>query len=488
MANNSESLTSKTVKSLSGQTFVTIVMAVLSLIVFAIMSRLLTKDDFGKYAALTAITTIFSVLTEAGMGSALIQYKNPSKEYTSTAFNLALLTGVVFSALLLIFSKPLATSIVDETLILPLQILSISVFFNGLVSVVKAYMTRQLKFVRMGYYTAIAYVLSVIVAIYMAYVGYGVYAVVTEQVLVAFFTFIIFYITLPEKPKWFYISRSCVKQIFGYGGWLTASVLFRVFYQQMDKLLMSRWLSVGVLGAYNRPAGFIANISNRLDSILDTVLFPILSSIQDDKDRINRAYDKIIYMCGLYGGVLSVLMLYASNLIIDIFFGEEWRSIALVFCILVFTMLFNVINRIMDCFIRSLAYVKAGFYMRIIACIITFGCLFVAKDYGITGVATSIVVSNLIITLIKLIYINRKLHISSFHTLEIFFKSQVVSYIPLVIFILFGSTIISTYLGSFLSLLLLGLYLIVLFWLFPNLMGEYLKDFAQNKLRIKFRK
>ncbi len=487
MTNKNESLTVQTVKSISGQTVVTIGLALLSLIVFAIMSRLLTKDDFGKYAALTAVTSIFASLTEAGMGSALVQYKTPTKEYVSTAFNLALLTGFIFSFILFVLSRPLATLIVDESLIIPMQILSVSVFFNGLVGVVKAHMTRQLQFLRIGYYTAIIYIFSVSISIYMAYIGCGVYSIVMEQVIVAALTFIVFYFTLPEKPRWFYISKEYAHQIFGYGGWLTASVLFRVIYQQMDKLLMSRWLSVSLLGAYNRPAGFIANISTRLDGILDAVLFPILSSIQDDKERVARAYDKIIYLSSLYGGMLCVFMLYAGNLIIDIFFGEEWRTISLVFYILIFTMLFNVIGRIMDCFIRSLAYVKMGFYMRILACFITLLCLYIGKDYGIEGVAAAIVMSNLAITYLKVFYINFKIKVSSIHIIRVVVRSQVIILLPLTVFVLYGAIITSTLLGSILSLLLLCIYLCISFYLFPNLLGEYLQQFVQNKLKIKFR-
>ncbi len=483
MENSSESLTSKTVKSLSKQTVVTIGMGVLSLMVFAIMSRLLTKEDFGKYAALTAVTTIFSALSEAGMGSALVQYKNPTREYVSTAFNLAIITGIIFTSILLLCAHPLATFIVDESLTTPLRILSISVFFHGLIGVVKANMTRQLQFVRMGYYSAIVYIISAAIAIYMAYVGCGVYAVVVEQVLMATFAFIIYYITLPEKPRWFYISKEYSRQILGYGGWLTASVLFRVFYQQMDKLLMSRWLSVGTLGAYNRPAGFISQISDRLNGIMDTVLFPILSSIQNDKERVVRAYDKILYMCGLYAGILCLLTLYSSNLIIYIFFGEEWHSIAVVFYILVFTLLFSIIGRIMDCLIRSLAYVKAGFYMRVLACFITFGCLYVGKDYDIEGVAVSIVMSNLLIILMKLLYINKQLAISTFHTLMVFFRSQIVVYLPLIVFIFFRTDITYSVSTSIISVSVLFIYIIIVFTCFPNLMGEYLKNFTQTKVK-----
>lgn len=488
---DTQSTTSKTIKSLSTQTIMTLILAILSLVSFSIMSRLLTKDDFGYYAAIVAITTIFQTLTEAGMGAAVIQKKEVTNGFVDTAFSLSLLTGAIFSGLLVLLSGVLASTVADESMAMPLRLMAICIFFCSLNSVTKANWTRRLEFKRIGIYNIIAEIATIILGVISAYMGLGVYAIIIQTISHSIFVFLIFYQNLEYKPRWFHIEIQAAKEIFTYGGWLTASCIFRAIYQQMDKLLMGRWLSISALGSYNRPSGFINQISNKLNGILDTVLFPILSSIQDDKEKIKRAYDKLLYMINLYSSMLFILFIMGCKLIIDIFFGSEWQNLSLVFCILSLSLLLSVNGRIMDCFIRSLALVKMGFYLRIIACLITFACLYVGKDYGIEGVAFSVVISNYLIIFSKLWYIGRKVDISLSRTIGIMFKPYIISVLPLAVYIAFYSEISSSFIWSLTGTLLTVIYYISLIICFPTVAGDYIMNFiykkapALKKLRIK---
>ena len=95
----------KVYKGISSQTIITIVMGVLEISVFAIMSRLLSQEDFGYYAVILAVVGVFHCFTEAGLGSAVIQKQNASKEYISTALGLSAILGVLFTVLLLAFAN-----------------------------------------------------------------------------------------------------------------------------------------------------------------------------------------------------------------------------------------------------------------------------------------------------------------------------------------------------------------------------------------------
>ena len=102
-----ESTRDKVYKGLSAQTLVTIVMGLLEVGAFAIMSRLLTPEDFGYYAIIIAVTSLFQCLTEAGLGSAVIQRSNVTSGYISTALALSVLIGSIFTVLLFILAQPL---------------------------------------------------------------------------------------------------------------------------------------------------------------------------------------------------------------------------------------------------------------------------------------------------------------------------------------------------------------------------------------------
>ena len=119
----SRSNSQKVIRGISSQTLVTIVLGVVEIISFSIMSRLLTKQDFGYYAAITAVVAIFSCFSDAGIGSAIIQRKELNKRYINNAFTLSLIFGGVVSLALFFSAGLLAKYITDESMTIPLRLM-----------------------------------------------------------------------------------------------------------------------------------------------------------------------------------------------------------------------------------------------------------------------------------------------------------------------------------------------------------------------------
>ena len=118
-----ESNFQKTIKGFSSQTIVTLVTGIIEIAVFSIMSRILTKKDFGYYAVLTSIIVIFQSISEAGIGSYVIQKKKANRDYINTAFTISIIFGIIFTIILILSAKPISTFIIDESLKIPLIIL-----------------------------------------------------------------------------------------------------------------------------------------------------------------------------------------------------------------------------------------------------------------------------------------------------------------------------------------------------------------------------
>ena len=116
----------KIYNGLSSQTFITILLGILEITFFAIMSRLLTPEDFGYYAIIIAVTSVFQCLTEAGLGSAVIQSNNARRDYISTALGLSVVIGLFFTSLLIILSKPLSIVLGQGTNLITNQFLQFS--------------------------------------------------------------------------------------------------------------------------------------------------------------------------------------------------------------------------------------------------------------------------------------------------------------------------------------------------------------------------
>lgn len=410
----------KVFKSMHSQTLVTVILGVLELGYFSVMSRLLTQTDFGFFALITAVTAVLTSLSDAGMGSAIIQNKNPDKAFVSTAYTLSVLSGFIFG-LILFFGAPLFSRMMIDSgeLTLAFRIMSFIMVLQGFNNIHNALFVKKLNFLKLGACRGGVYIGSSAVGIIMAVKGFGFYAIVWANVVnQILFTLLMIWITRQERLS-LGLVKSCVKPILGFGGWLTATVIVRNITDQLDKLIVARLLSVDIVGAINRPNGFVSTITSKITGIFDTILFPILSSIQDNTAAMRSAFEKSTSLLVIFSTFLSGIIVIGSQYIIDIFFGPEWENIQPLLWIFGFSIIFAGLSRIQDCFFRSLGIMKSYFVARVLNCVTAIALIIWGCFYGMLGVAFAILFRNIANIIIK--YFMLKPHIKFSHLQ--FFKS-----------------------------------------------------------------
>ncbi|MBO7301889.1 MAG: lipopolysaccharide biosynthesis protein [Bacteroidaceae bacterium] len=468
MANGTK--TNTLFKGLSIQTLVTIMMGVLEITYFAVMSRLLTKADFGYFAAISGVMAISMSMSDAGLGSAVIQKKDASEKHVSTAFSLSCIMGVFFSVLLFLLSPWIANIIADETLVLPLQIMSSTILMHSLISVGNALLYRKLNFRRIGLNSVCSYFLSSCIGVVLAYNGFGLMSIIYANILYSVFTLILLFGFCVRFPKWG-IYKEERKGIVSFGGWLTIGVVLNNISHQLDKLVLSKWLSVEVLGAYNRPAGFVSTISSKINGIFDTVLFPMLADMQDNKEKVKSVFIRAVSLLNSFSAVLAIAFLFNSELIINIFFGSEWLNIIPIMQIVSLSVIFNINSRLVDCFFRSLNYVKLGTILRFLGVFLTLGCLYIGVHYGILGVAWGLFVSNVSLVIIKMIVLCLKTESSLFEM----FKCWLIAWKPAVIPTITGAVYMCLPHSVFINLVfasIFGTIVFVEFVIFPKMISR----------------
>ena len=476
-------------KGISVQTIVTSLMGILEILVFAIMSRLLTKEDFGYFAALTGIMTICTSITEAGLGASIVQKKDASEQFISTAFTLSLTFGLIGSIAIFILSPWLANVVADDHILLPMRVMSINIFLACSSSVGRNILLKGLRFKQIGVISVVAYTASSIIGISMAFYGMGLWSIVSISIINLLLFNALLYTRKIKLPN-LNIHKQEVRGIVSYGSWLTLSVITNNITQQMDRIFLTKWTSVVVLGAYNRPAGFVGNIMNKINGIFDTVLFPMLSDMQNDQSKVQEVFLKAIALLNSFAIVLFAIFFFNAELIITIFFGNEWLELVPALRIISVFVIFNVDNRLVDCFFRSLGFVKLGFELRIFAAIITFCCLYLGTKYGVLGVATSLVTANAITVIIKICVLTIKLKLEPICII----KKWLISEKPLLPLLLIGIPYILYFEKNVLTdiffAIIMGIVILCEFTLMPSFIGEeYSKTiYPIIKNKIKFNK
>ena len=400
--------TAKTIRGVSTQSIVTLALGVVEIVVFSFMSHLLSKEDFGYFSALTAITTIFASFSETGIGSAIIQKKDADKRYVNNAFTMSFLVGVFLMLLLFCLAGPLSKAVGDVSLKKPLMIMSVTLLCNCLTSINNSLMYKKLQFLKVGVVQLTAITVSGVVSIILAALGFGFYAILCQAVMIAVLSFILSYFVSGVKYQ-FSLAKGMVKDIWSFSGWLMASVLFRNLAQQIDNLMMPRLISMETLGAYNRPRTFIEKISSKLNSIFDVALFPILSGIQDDQAAMKRAFDKVLFVMSLVGTGLCVLFFFNAELLVKVFLGAKWLDLLPLFQIFTISVVFKVYGRLADCMMRSLAMTKQQFFFRIAEFVAKFPAILIGVKWGMYGIAVAVVLADIVMRLVKVCYIAIKI-------------------------------------------------------------------------------
>lgn len=187
-----------------------------NLIVSIILARLLSPDDYGLVALTTIFITISNVFIEKGFGTALIQKKDADDLDFSSVFYTNIVTSVILYIVIFFATPLIAKFYSNEKLVPVLRVLSITVLISGIKSVQNAYVSRKMIFKKFFISTSIGTVVSAIVGICMAYNGYGVWALVTQQLMNTIIDTIMLWITVKWRPiAKFSFER--VKTLFSYG-------------------------------------------------------------------------------------------------------------------------------------------------------------------------------------------------------------------------------------------------------------------------------
>jgi O-antigen/teichoic acid export membrane protein len=405
-----------------------------------------------------------------------------SEEYKNTAYTLSVIIGLGVSLLMVLSSGLIANIIVGEELKYPLMIMASTIFLNGMISMYLSWMNRQLHFLKAGLIRLISFVISSIIAIMMALYGYGFYGILFKAVASSLLTLLISILVVDTKFSFCY-NRNYAKSIVNFGGWLTASVIVNNISAQIDRLMMSRLLSVGSLGAYNRPKEFIIQISTRINGIFDTTLFPILSNIQDRSDSLRNAYIRSQYFMNITAMVISLSLICNSTMIIRLFFGENWINLNNLFQLLTLTLLINTNGRLGDCYLRSLGLVRQQFNLRLFELFLNIVCILIGFNWGVIGVAIGFLFANAILVSVKTFYLSKEIDVS----LNVVICNILgawkfcVFFLPIIAFQhLFSS---SSLLIDLLFCAFFVLLIMLFFLVFPSLIGEQYKNLAYRNVK-----
>ena len=335
-----QSLKDKTVKGTAWTAIESVLRYGASFVVGIILARLLSPDEYGLIGILTIFITIFEVIIDGGFINALIRKQNAQEIDYCTVFwtNLSLsflMAGILYAGAGLIakfFDRVELTAL--------MRVMCIIVIINALALVPKARLTKALDFKTQTKVTIIAAVLSGLIGVWMAYAGYGVWALVAQQLSNAGINTILYWIVTKWLPK-IRFSIESFRVMWDFGWKLMLSGIFNSLSGQLHSVVIGKAFSPATLGQYTRAFQFGNMFSGNMTSIVQRVSFPVLSTIQDDKIRLKDAYKRVIKVTVFPTFVLMLFLAAIAQPLIIILIGEKWLQASYMLQIICFSMMLH---------------------------------------------------------------------------------------------------------------------------------------------------
>jgi O-antigen/teichoic acid export membrane protein len=384
---------------------------VLDLVVKLILARLLFPEDFGIIGMATVFTSLIQVLNDAGMGSALIQRKK--EDLNEKHFHTVFWTSIIWSFFLFILVSfviaPIAANFYNTPLLNEvIPILSISILSNSLNVVHKAKLMRGLKFKKLAFINNISSLLSGGLSIIMALYGFGVWSLVFNSVAAFVISVPLFYLATKWVPKFLW-DKTSFKDVFSFGVFTTFTQLIESFTSNVDYLVIGKLFSSTMLGTYTLAYMLTNMVKAQISSMLNRVMFPFYSSIQNDVTKVKGHFLEIIkYYSLIIYPLMLILLIYGEPLILS-FFGEKWRESIIPMKILAVSVLIDSFVSGYGLLFRSIG--KSRFEMKIhfFTAIFIFvpSIIFGAYFYRDIGVSFGILVSNIFNVIIAFILLNK---------------------------------------------------------------------------------
>ena len=256
-------------------------------IVSIVLARLLDPDVYGTVALVTVFTTIMQVFVDSGMGNALIQKKDADDLDFSSVFyfNMAMCS---FLYLVMFLTSPLIANFYENPELTPvIRVLSLILIISGVKNVQQAYVSRHMMFKRFFFSTLGGTIGAAVVGIIMAYLGFGVWALVAQMLFNTAVDTTILWITVKWRPKKMF-SLQRLKGLFSFGWKLLISALLDTVYIDLRQLIIGKFYTSSDLAQYNQGEKFPKLIVTNINTSIDSVLLPTMSKEQDKPEHVRN--------------------------------------------------------------------------------------------------------------------------------------------------------------------------------------------------------
>jgi teichuronic acid exporter len=375
-----------------------------------ILARILAPSDYGIVAMIVVFTAIAGTFVDGGFTNALVRKPELSELDKSTAFYFNIVVGFVCYALLF-FTSPFIASFYKTPILSPIvKVTGLNVIFGSFCVVQRALLTKDVNFKTQAKITMACTVISGLIGLFMAYSGYGVWALVVQSTASNIFNCIFLWFCSRWRPILAF-SKDSFKYLFGFGSKLMLSSLINTVYDNIYPMVIGKFYNSAQLGMFSRAQNFAQLPSTTFTGIMQRVTFPVLSLIQSDDQRLENDYRRLLRLSGFVVFPMMMLLAAVASPLIRIIITSKWDGCVLYLQILCFALMWYPIHAInlnlLQVKGRSGLFLKLEIIKKIIGVVV----ICVSIPFGVTAMCWGLVFLYLISLFINTYYTGKLINV-----------------------------------------------------------------------------
>ena len=354
---------------------------ILGLLFSAVLARLLTPKDYGIVAVVTVFTNFFSLFSDMGIGTAVIQNKKLTDEDENKIFTFTIFLGMILCVVFSAFSFVLVYLYKKKIYYIIAPLLGISLALTTFNMVPNAKLMKSKRFILVAFRTIISCIIGYLFAILVAFLGGKYYAIILQSIITA--TFCLLWNLKSSKLKFckgnVFIS---VKKIWSFSSYQFGFNIINYFSRNLDNLLTGYYFGDVMLGFYDKAYRLMRYPVDNLTNVITPSIQPILSDHQDDVKYVLCQYNKIAKFLSVIAIYISAVCFFASKEVILLYFGQQWEGAIVCFHYLSAGLFFQIVGGVSGSIYQCVNKTKAMFWSGIIGSIITVVAIIIGISFG----------------------------------------------------------------------------------------------------------
>lgn len=381
------------------------------------LARLLAPDDFGTIALLYLFVGLAGVLTEAGLTTALIRSQSATLADESTVFWANVGLGVTMAGILWA-AAPAIADLYGKPVLEPLAVLmGVNVAFSSAGGIQQALFVKALNFRPLAFAGVLATVCSGTLAIWMAWAGYGVWALAMQSLTAGVVTTLLLWVLSPWRPA-FVFSLDSARRLFGFGAYMMASGALGISYLRLYSLLVGWLYGVRELGFYSRAEATAQLPGTLLNGVLARVAFPLFSRMSTDTVWLKSNMRLGLQVVTLISAPAMLGLGAVAEPLVQVLFGPKWLPSVPFLRVLALAALLLPLHALNLQTLMAMGRSDLFFRVQVVKNGLGILVLFVAASFGAIGVAWGMVIAGVISYFVNVFYVRRLLSYGALEQLK----------------------------------------------------------------------